>query len=279
MTHEMFLSMEEEKLKNKNYDISALALANMSGYVDKEIKKRVFRKSEFKGLLKERMGICSRKAEIILNTFRDIGCIEIDEDICKLNPVNNSFLKLNFETAKYCVDFLTPLSFKVYCYLFNKYNIHKEYNYREGYYFSKKELLQITGYYYNNRNSEMMETCLQTLVDVGLIEIGEPAFRYGHNGKFRALYKVNARSHSQIVAKKMMKKELSLTSGEIIMELEILKDKGVKKLYNSQFGGDTDIDKLIDMVNVYPTGAQCYLDCSRNKNENKEVYEKYLEEF
>ena len=77
----------------------------------------------------------------------------------------------------------------------------------------------------------------------------------------------------------MMEKELSLTSGEIIMELEMLKDKGVKKLYNSQFGGDTDIDKLIDMVNVYPTGAQCYLDCSRNKNENKKVYEKYLEEF
>ena len=83
----------------------------------------------------------------------------------------------------------------------------------------------------------------------------------------------------QIVAKKEVEKEFGkdmyLTSGEIIMELEMLKDNGVGKLYCSQFGGDTDIDKLIEVVNVYPTGAQCYLNCSRNRIENKKVYEKY----
>lgn len=287
MRQVMLLDVDEEKLRNKNYNMSALALANMSGYVDKKYNCRVFYKSDFKNLLKRRLKIGARKVDVILNTFEEIGCLKIEGDICKLNPVKgNGFLKIDFETAKYCLNCLSPLAFKVYCYLFNKYNIHLAYEYLENYCFSKKELLKMAGYSYSYRNSEIMEQCLQTLKSVGLLEFSDdPIFKVqnGHPAPYRELYKANLKSHAQIVARKEVdkefKKDLSLTSGEIIMELEMLKDKGVKKLYNGHLGGDTDIDKLIDMVNVYPTGAKCYLEYSRNKDENKEVYEKYLEEF
>ncbi len=283
MKQVMLLDVNEEKLKNKNYNMSALALANMSGYIDKKFNCRVFYKSDFKNLLKRRLKIGSRKADVILNTFEEIGCLKIEGDICKLNPIKgNGFLKIDFETAKYCLNCLSPLAFKIYCYLFNKYNIHAAYGYIENYCFSKKELLKIAGYCYNTRNSEIMEQCLQTLKSVGLLEFSDdPIFKVqnGHPAPYRELYKANLKSHVQIVAKKEVEKEFGkdmyLTSGEIIMELEMLKDNGVGKLYCSQFGGDTDIDKLIEVVNVYPTGAQCYLDCSRNRIENKEVYEKY----
>ena len=288
MRQVMLLDVDEEKLRNKNYNVSALALANMSGYVDKKYNCRIFYKSDFKNLLKRRLKIGARKVDVILNTFEEIGCLKIEGDICKLNAVKgNGFLKIDFETAKYCLNCLSPLAFKVYCYLFNKYNIHLAYEYVENYCFSKKELLKMAGYSYSYRNSEIMENCLQLLKSAGLLDFSdEPIYKKnGGNlhGQYRELYKANLKSHVQIVAKeevnKEFKKDLSLTSGEIIMELEMLKDKGVKKLYNGHLGGDTDIDKLIDMVNVYPTGAKCYLEYSRNKDENKEVYEKYLEEF
>lgn len=283
MSKEMLLGVKKEDMKNKYYNMSALVLANMSGYVSKEANCRIFSKSEFKKLLKERLGISPRKAEIILNTFKDIGCLEIDKDVCRLNPVNDTFLKLDFETAKFCVDSLNELSFKTYCYLLNKYNIHVKYGYDQNYLFSKKELLQMAGYSYSYRNSEIMENCLQLLKSAGLLDFSdEPIYKKnGGNlhGQYRELYKANLRTIAQERGQKALKKEFTLTSGEIIMELETLKDKGVKKLYNGHLGGDIDIDKLIDMVNIYPTGAKCYLEYSRNKDENKEVYEKYLEEF
>ena len=69
--------------------------------------------------------------------------------------------------------------------------------------------------------------------------------------QYRELYKANLRTIAQERGQKALKKEFTLTSGEIIMELEMLKNKGVKKLYNGHLGGDTDIDKLIDICDYF----------------------------
>lgn len=196
---EMLLSVEEEKLQNQNYDMCALAVANMIGYVDKTEKYRVFSKSRFIGLLKERLELSKYKSKIILETFQELGCIEINGDECHLLPIaGNCFLKLDFKTAQFCLDSMSSLTFKIYCYLLNKYNINKAYSYIENYFFSKAELLRMAGFQVNKRNRLMVTNCLSSLMELKLIEYNEESvYRKGHRGRYYELYKVNLHTPAQ----------------------------------------------------------------------------------
>ncbi len=196
---EMLLSMKEEKLQNQNYNMSALALANMTGYINKIENYRVFSKTQFIGLLKTRLKLSKHKSNVILDTFQELGCIEINGDECHLLPViGNCFLKIDFRTAQFCLNSMTPLTFKIYCYLLNKYNINQNYNYVENYFFSKMELLRMSGYTDTGANKRMITDCLAALRKLELIEYNEESvYKKGYRGRYFELYKVNLHTPAQ----------------------------------------------------------------------------------
>ena len=252
---EMLLSVEEEKLQNQNYDMCALAVANMIGYVDKTEKYRVFSKSRFIGLLKERLELSKYKSKIILETFQELGCIEINGDECHLLPIaGNCFLKLDFKTAQFCLDSMSSLTFKIYCYLLNKYNINKAYSCIENYFFSKAELLRMAGFQVNKRNRLMVTNCLSSLMELKLIEYNEEsAYRKGHRGRYYELYKVNLHTPAQKRAEEENNREeevqKNLELKDDIKSLEACPDKCIilDKRGNEVY---LSVDQIIDRLKL-----------------------------
>ncbi len=253
---EMLLSVEEEKMQNQNYNMCALAVANMIGYIDKIEKYRVFSKSKFIGLLKTRLELSKYKSKIILETFQELGCIEINGDECHLLPIaGNCFLKLDFKTAQFCLDSMSSLAFKIYCYLLNKYNINKAYNCLENYFFSKVELMKMSGLVVNGGNRTAITNCLNLLKELELIEYNEESvYRKGHRGRYYELYKVNLHTRAQKNAdeennREEKEEQKNLELKDDIKNLEacpdkcIILDKAGNEIYLS-------VDQIIDRLKL-----------------------------
>lgn len=195
---EIFLDLDKGKMNNQHYNLSAMAVANVLGYWDSEKQQRVFSKSVFRSTLKENLKIGYRKANKILSTFEELGCIYIEDDTCYLNKVSgNSFLKMDLRTMKYCLDNLSDANFKIYCYLFNKYNLHNAYNYKENYFFSKQELLDMLGYTKTGESFKKITSHLMTLRKLGLINF-QDQWVYRGQGRYYELYAVYPQSNVQI---------------------------------------------------------------------------------
>lgn len=195
---EIFLDLDKNKMNNQHYNLSAMAVANVLGYWDDEKQQRVFSKSVFRSKLKENLKIGYRKANKILDTFEELGCIYIEDDMCYLNKVSgSSFLKIDLRTMKYCLDNLSDANFKIYCYLFNKYNLHNAYKYEENYFFSKQELLDMLGYTKTGESFKKVTSHLLTLKKLGLINFNGQWVNRGQ-GRYYELYAVYAQSNVQI---------------------------------------------------------------------------------
>lgn len=252
---EMLLSMKEEKLQNQNYNMSALALANMTGYINKIENYRVFSKTQFIVLLKRRLKLSKYKSNVILDTFQELGCIEINGDECHLLPVaGNCFLKIDFRTAQFCLNSMTPLTFKIYCYLLNKYNINQNYNYVENYFFSKMELLRMSGYTNTGANKRIITDCLAALKKLELIEYNEESvYKKGYRGRYYELYKVNLHTPAQEQADKQNEQEeeeqKNLELKDDIKNLEACPDKCIilDKVGNEVY---LSVDQIIDRLKL-----------------------------
>jgi len=243
---DMLLSMEKEKLENQNYNMSALAVANMLGYVNKVDNYRVFSKNKFIERLKTKLKLSKYKCNVILDTFQELGCIEINGDECHLLPVvNNCFLKIDFRTAQYCLDAMSPLTFKIYCYLLNKYNINKAYDCLENYFFSKAELMRMAGYQINKPNRKVITNCLSLLQELKLIDYNHTSeYRKGHRGRYYELYSVKLHTPAMASAdeedhreeqeeKKKLGMKDDIKSLEANENMCILLDKDKKEFYLS----------------------------------------------
>lgn len=158
----------------------------------------MFSKSTFRSTLKNSLKIGYRKANKILDTFEELGCIYVEGDECRLNKVSgNSFLKMDLRTMKYCLDNLSDANFKIYCYLFNKYNLHNAYKYEENYFFSKQELLDMLGYQKNGESFKKVTSHLMTLRKLGLINFRDQWVCRGQ-GRYYELHAVYPQSNVQI---------------------------------------------------------------------------------
>ena len=190
---EVFISVQEDNMKQKNYYPSIVVLANQLGKIEQN-GGRIINKTELRNHMASTLNLSRYKCNSIIDVFLDLKLNEQgqNKDELYLLPVKQSFLKMLGSTAKYCINNLNILDFKIYCYLYNKYNIHKFYNHIENYYFSEKEIRQACGYNTNNANViNQFKQALITLEKLGLIDynhknVGRP----GKHGTYHELYAV-----------------------------------------------------------------------------------------
>lgn len=216
----MLLDISDKVMKEKNYDMQVGVLANFTGYIDAEKECRVIPKVDFLDSMKKTLKLTKYKSKIIIETFLELGILTEDKDNYYLSPRKTSFLKLLVPTAKYCLDALSPLSFKVYCFLLNKYNINQFYKHQTNYFFSKKEILESLGYSDSGKNYTMISEILATLSKIGLISYNtELVGRPGSHGLYHELYSVNQIAEPMVEARKD-KEVLAFNQGKDLWCLE-----------------------------------------------------------
>ena len=190
----VLLEVHPNKMKNKQYNLQALGLANLQGYIDKKEDGRIINKKEFRKELKRILKITYYKIDVIIKTFVALEVlIDYDKDYWKINPVVAPYVKIPVATVKYCINQLSADNFKIYCYLLNKYNIHTYYNHKENYFFSGSELLEMMGYFANDQKNRLkIKSSLDVLEQLGFIEYNHQQIgRPGKHGVYYELYKVN----------------------------------------------------------------------------------------
>lgn len=185
------LSIHPDKMKNKNYDISVVALATLDCEWLDDDKSRKIAKTEFRARLKTVLKMTNYKIKIVVNTLIDLRVMDEDDNCYVINAVEAPFVRLNISTVRFCLENLDPLSFKVYCYLANKFNIHRTYGITENYFFSAAELISVIGYGRNHQSHIKMLGILELLEGIGLIQYSEESVgRPGKHGTYHELYNV-----------------------------------------------------------------------------------------
>lgn len=207
IVRQAFVPVDEDKLRDKNYMVSIRAALDSYCTVDGD-GNRVISKKDLKSMMRKTFNLQVRKIEKVIETYLSLGIMNDNGDGTYTLNYIKPFITLDPETVKYCLTSLSELSFKVYCYLKNRYEQHQKfYSGQSPYTFhiqGKGGLLEVCGYYDNGRNNrQRMNWVLETLQAVGLIEISEPFPHLSndtgeYNGWYRYLYRVNDRSHIQI---------------------------------------------------------------------------------
>lgn len=200
---EVMLSMDKKYLEEKKLDYRGYAATKFVGQLDKDTDSRIFTKNEFLTFLKTRLELSRYKANTCIEMLETLGLAEkIDEDTYRMAKIDPPFLKLYGDTVRYFFDHYSPEHFKVYCYLLNKYNIHKAHGYMENYFFSCAELLRIIGY--NSKKFQNIKYMNEILIDLEnnhFIKYNhETVGRPGKHGRYKELYWVNPIAENSKVA-------------------------------------------------------------------------------
>lgn len=199
-----YIPIDKELIKNKNYIVSLRALLDNCCHVT-ENKDKIISKKMLRSLMRKVFNLQSNKIKTVISVYEELGIIsEYDNDTYIVNFIT-PFISLNPETVQYCLTTLSELSFKVYCYLKNIYDYHIEQGFDTPLMFSVSGsggLLERCGYYGDSSaNRKKMNWILETLQNVGLIEVSNAFPVKDDNGKFhgwyRQLNKVNDRSKAQ----------------------------------------------------------------------------------
>lgn len=189
----VLISVDEKHMQQKNYEPGVMVVAKDIGYINQD-NERYVNRSELIARMKEVLHLTKYKCSIILDVFIQSGLISQgkNKNELYLNPIKNNFLKILMTTARYCLEHLSSNEFKIYCYLFNKYNMHIYYHHYENYYFSEKEVAESIGYRGRNPNTtRMIKESLLTLKELGLIDYNEESVgRPGKHGIYHELYGV-----------------------------------------------------------------------------------------
>ena len=200
-----YIVTEKRYMEKKNYMVSVKAALDNACSIEKVEDggyRRTISKSDFKSMLKDFLKLSRRKVDAVVGTFEELGIIiPVDDSEYEVSQYN-SYLLLEPKTVKFCLDNLSELAFKVYCYLRSKYLAHVEMGFAQHFRFSisgKGGLLEVCGYASNGRNKDKMRECLKVLEKLKLIEISEPFPAKGaednYIGWYRYLYRVNDRSN------------------------------------------------------------------------------------
>lgn len=220
------LGKDMEYLKNKNYNMSALSIANMTGWIDTKNKHRIVNRKEFEKQLKQELHLTKYKCSVIIDAFIAADVIEEHGKDLWLQETKSNFLKLFVPTVKYCLNHLGDMEFKVYCILLNKYTLNQYYHMNENYFFSSKELLEMIGYNgTDGTNVRQMGETLTTLKILGLIDYSEDFVgRSGKHGLYRELYWAAQRSSTDVEASglKDVKQQNILMSAEDAHDAKLL---------------------------------------------------------
>ncbi len=188
---DVVINVGKKNMENKHYDLRAVALASMNwNTLDYQYEDGI-KKQEFRYLLKTLFGFTNHKTKVVIETLLEIGIIVEKENEYLFQNVEGPSIILSFETAKFCVDNLSALEFKIYCYfIFSK--MEERYWYKTGGYFTIKELIKLCGYSHSVRNYDMFKEALNSLENFGLIKYSHDGVsKPGFGGVYKKLYEIN----------------------------------------------------------------------------------------
>lgn len=113
MEEEVFISVKDDHMTQRNYDPMLSLIASQTGYINETY--RVIEKTEFIRLLRERLKLTRYKAKTIIQIYIDLGLITEDNKYYRFNPIQKYFIKITLSNAIYFIDNLSSYVFKVYC--------------------------------------------------------------------------------------------------------------------------------------------------------------------
>lgn len=178
-TIEVGYSVEDNLLKNKNYDLLSFAAITCRYPLISSQKIKRIPQDEFRYQLRTTMGHSQYKTRTLLQAFIDMGLMEEKNNEYIIQPTTDPFVTLKINTIDFCLDNkMDSYTFKVYCFLLHKYQAHVYYHMRDNYFFSEKELIVRMGYGVNGASYEKVKNALRLLEDLGLIS-------YNHNSVHR----------------------------------------------------------------------------------------------
>ena len=184
------LSVSKDRMEDKRYDPFSLGALS----VDTELKDDFTRELGLKECRKRlrEAGLSKYKINKFFDNAEAIGVVDIDGIKCIILPVEGQFISIYVDTVKYCMKALSPLSFKIYCYLKKWYQVSENGGYEESYFFSRAEIARELGYFVDKDSIKSVDMCLRTLKKVGLIDYAEePVGKRGHHGLYTELYSVS----------------------------------------------------------------------------------------
>lgn len=184
------LSVSKDKMEDKRYDPFSLGVLS----VDTELKDDFTRELELKECRRRlrKAGLSKYKINKFFDDAEAISVVDIDGNRCIVLPVEGQFISIYVDTVKYCMAALSPLSFKIYCYLKKWYQVKENGGYKENYFFSRSEIARALGYFIDKDSIKSIDMCLKTLKKVGLIDYAEELVgKNGHHGVYTELYSVS----------------------------------------------------------------------------------------
>lgn len=207
ITRNAYIYVDKEYMKQRNYMVSVKAsldnycrqAQDADGRTIRIISKKIFRE-----VLRDGLKLGKKKIAAVIKTFVDLGIL-IDYGESYIISRKDSFLLLEPDTVRFCLDHLQELEFKVYCYLRSKYLQHIELNFVTPFEFTisgKGGLLEVCGYSPKSGNNrrKMLET-LKILEKLNLIQISEAYPKQNcdmqYQGWYRTLIRVNDFSNVQ----------------------------------------------------------------------------------
>lgn len=185
-------NVSEENMKNKNYDLSIITM------IDEYIKNSYnqsnekVKKNELERYLMSTLDISRYKLNVILKTLLNSKVISKDNDFYYLEEVERPYIELSDKTARFFMNALSPLCFKVYCYLVWTKNKADNYVHKGECFFTVKEIVEGCGYSVCGKNYALITEILETLKLLKFVECSDESVTVpGFQGYYKELYEVN----------------------------------------------------------------------------------------
>ena len=204
--NDLLISVAEDHMKNKQYDPQLYLVSFNNGEIIKEKNEsyKCIRKEDLKKAIKQILHKSYYKCNKLIEAYISFGLIKEEEDYYIFNVVEKPFIGLSADSVRFCLDYVPEFSFKIYCYLMYKYQLHlyvkKKYGQKENYFFSKTEIALALGYSKKQDTLLEINRALVQLDKMGLIKYSTSRKRPGHNGMYHELYWVHQYSSVHLEA-------------------------------------------------------------------------------
>jgi hypothetical protein len=188
----VFLSIEEEYMRDRRYDMLALGVAYLQGRYDEGICRKVTQKSDLREVLREFLGYSNYKIKKCIDGLLDIGMLEEYDKEYIIMPiaVQSNFIKVDSRVIEKAMRELDSFSFKIYCYLYGKHQANRALSLPLGFRFSRAQLLDMSGYSYCRNNLDKVDDALDKLVEGEYISCSKGYAVKGKNGWYKELFSV-----------------------------------------------------------------------------------------
>lgn len=185
-------NVSEENMKNKNYDLVVIAM--IDEYVNNPYNQsnEKVKKNDLEHYLMSGLDISRYKLNVIVKTLLDSKVISKDDNFYYMEEAKRPYIELSNRTARLFMDALSPLCFKVYCYLVWVKNKADNYVHKEECLFTMKEVIEGCGYSVCGKNYALITEMLETLKALKLVECSDESVVVpGLQGYYKELYNVN----------------------------------------------------------------------------------------